>query len=323
MNNYTVKKYQSSQQNLWNTFVSKAENSTFLFQREFMEYHKDRFEDFSLLVFKKTKLLAVLPANKQGTGLISHQGLSYGGLVVKAHIRFEEYCNILKAVLLFLKNQEFKTFKIKTLPFIYNDGVFEAFNYLTHFLKGKTVAVDSYYVIDNLKTYKPNRNRNRAIQLAKQKGVCVVEEGLEFFWEHILTKNLKTKYHVNPVHTIQEITYLKNTFPNHIKAYFAKYEGEIVAGALLFVTKNVVHFQYSSGNDLKDQTGALDFLFDAIIQKYAHYKYISFGSSSTDKSLKINAGLAYWKESFGAKIMPQTTYEIDVTADHDLNTVFL
>ena len=61
--------------------MATAKNSTFLFHRDFMDYHQDRFDDYSLLIFKKEKLIAVFPANKIDEILYSHQGLSYGGLV--------------------------------------------------------------------------------------------------------------------------------------------------------------------------------------------------------------------------------------------------
>ena len=81
MNQYTVKKYTENDYAIWNDFIEHAKNATFLFHRDFMEYHKDRFEDYSLLVFDGEKLVAVLPANKNGETLYSHQGLTYGGLV--------------------------------------------------------------------------------------------------------------------------------------------------------------------------------------------------------------------------------------------------
>jgi hypothetical protein len=50
--NYTVRRYTSEDFALWNAFISTAKNATFLFHRDFMEYHSDRFEDYSLLVFE-------------------------------------------------------------------------------------------------------------------------------------------------------------------------------------------------------------------------------------------------------------------------------
>ena len=82
MKNYTVRRYSSEYFELWNAFISIAKNATFLFHRDFMEYHSDRFQDFSLLVFEGEKLMSVLPANRVGDTVFSHQGLTYGGLVL-------------------------------------------------------------------------------------------------------------------------------------------------------------------------------------------------------------------------------------------------
>ena len=78
-----VRKYNFEDKELWNEFVASAKNATFLFNRNFMDYHKDRFEDYSLLCFKKDRLIAILPANIVGSTLYSHQGLTYGGLVLQ------------------------------------------------------------------------------------------------------------------------------------------------------------------------------------------------------------------------------------------------
>ncbi|MFT7164355.1 MAG: hypothetical protein ACI9CZ_000928, partial [Flavobacterium sp.] len=81
MKNYSVRKYQESDYANWNAFIGQAKNATFLFHRDFMEYHKDRFQDNSLIVSYKDKWIGVMPANKVGNETFSHQGLTYGGLV--------------------------------------------------------------------------------------------------------------------------------------------------------------------------------------------------------------------------------------------------
>ena len=80
---YNIKKYHKNDYKIWNEFIAHAKNATFLFHRDFVEYHQDRFEDFSLLVFEDEKLKAVLPANIKENLVYSHQGLTYGGLVYK------------------------------------------------------------------------------------------------------------------------------------------------------------------------------------------------------------------------------------------------
>ena len=59
---YTARRYTAEDAELWNEFVASAKNATFLFHRDFMDYHSDRFTDFSVLVFKDDALYALLPA---------------------------------------------------------------------------------------------------------------------------------------------------------------------------------------------------------------------------------------------------------------------
>ena len=58
----------------WDAFVAQSKNGTFLFFRGYMDYHADRFEDCSLMVYLKNRMIALLPGNRQGTTFFSHQG---------------------------------------------------------------------------------------------------------------------------------------------------------------------------------------------------------------------------------------------------------
>ena len=66
----------------WNAWVAGSRNGTFLFDRGFMDYHADRFEDASLMAYDGARLVAALPAHRDGDRLVSHAGLSYGGFVL-------------------------------------------------------------------------------------------------------------------------------------------------------------------------------------------------------------------------------------------------
>ena len=77
-----IQQYIPALQPEWDCFIANSRNGTFLFFRNYMDYHSDRFIDNSLLFRYKGKLIAVLPANREGDVLWSHQGLTYGGLVL-------------------------------------------------------------------------------------------------------------------------------------------------------------------------------------------------------------------------------------------------
>src|SRR5690554_6464351 len=111
----TVRKYEPKDKALWNQFVTTAKNATFLFNRDFMDYHSDRFEDYSLLVFKEKKLLAVFPAHVQEDSIFSHLGLTYGGLIFSNVMGVEPTCTVFDVVVQFLKNNSFKSVTVKVL----------------------------------------------------------------------------------------------------------------------------------------------------------------------------------------------------------------
>jgi hypothetical protein len=319
---YQVRLYQTQDFDLWNTFISVAKNATFLFHRNFMEYHKDRFEDYSLLVFDEDKLVAVLPANRVGDAVFSHQGLSYGGLVLKEDIRIKDYVAIFKVMMQFFESKEISNFEIKVLPKIYNQTIADEIDYVAFLVQATTNRTDVYLVIDRQREYQPNRNRKRALKMASELGIEIKEENnYKNFWNQILIPNLNVRFGVSPVHSCDEIIKLRDLFPNEIKLFNAYQDNELKAGVVVFLMDNVTHFQYSSGGNDRNDTAALDILFDFIIKKYIHKKYISFGSSSEASGLILNEGLAYWKESFGAKTSVQSFFLFKTSHNYLLDTV--
>ncbi len=324
MKHYRVTLYQSQDFNLWNTFISVAKNATFLFHRNFMEYHSDRFQDYSLLVFDENQLIAVLPANRVGATVYSHQGLSYGSLVVKEDIRIKEYVTIVKELMQFLQTNGVENFEIKLLPKIYNITISDEMDYVAFLMQSSLFRTDVYLTMDMQIDYQPNRNRKRALKIASELGIEIKEEkSYNGFWNQILIPNLQERFGVSPVHSYEEIEKLAAIFPENILLFNAYQDNVLKAGVVMFLTETVAHFQYSSGGNDRNDTAALDVLFDFIIQKYAHKKYVSFGSSSEDNGLKLNEGLAYWKESFGAKTTVQSFHRFQTSNHYLLDTVLL
>ena len=119
MKNYSVRRYQESDYDNWNTFIGLAKNATFLFHRDFMEYHSGRFEDYSLIVLDDNKWVAVLPANVVGDQIFSHQGLTYGGLVYNEKIGAEVVEIFFDVILDFLKQNKIQNLILKLIPDFY------------------------------------------------------------------------------------------------------------------------------------------------------------------------------------------------------------
>lgn len=311
----TIKKYNKSLKNQWNVFVANAINSSFLFQRDFMEYHQDRFEDYSLLAFKGEKLLAVLPANKVAKIVYSHQGLSYGGLLINT-LYIQDYFDILSAMLQYLNTNKIEQLQLNPIPHIYHKSLSEEVAYATFLLKAKRNRSDAYFVV-NPRDYDMNRNRKRALKVAMANELIFIES-LDFakFWK-ILTTNLQNRFAANPTHSLSEISLLAKRFPENIKLFEVRKELKVLAGAVVFLVNDVAHIQYSSADETREETGSMDFLFNEILAYYHDKKWVSFGISGEEQGRFLNKGLVYWKQSFGASVTVQNFYEIP-TANYKL-----
>lgn len=309
--NYTVQRYTYQHNQLWNSFLEGSKNGTFLFHRDFMEYHSDRFSDYSLIVFENDKPKALFPANHSNDTLYSHQGLTYGGVIVSEDCKLTHFLKIFEAILDFLK-REFKKLYIKVIPNIYNSTFSDELLYGLFLQNATLVRRDTFSVIDLKKPIKISNSRKYEIKKGVEHQI-EIQQTSDFsdFWNNVLTPNLNQKHKVNPVHTLGEITYLHSKFPNNITQFNALYNGQLVAGATMFVTDRVAHVQYISSTELRSMTGALDYLFDYLIKFYKDkVNYFDFGTSNENQGRSLNEGLLFWKESFGAKTVVQDFYEL-------------
>ena len=125
-----IEKYTASHQNEWDRFVENSRNASFLFYRDFMEYHSNRFEDCSFLIYEAQRLRAIVPANRVEAQVFSHQGLTYGGIVFKNFEKVNRVQEISKAFFTHLENLEIEKFVVKLLPSKYNDFQSQAIDYV-------------------------------------------------------------------------------------------------------------------------------------------------------------------------------------------------
>lgn len=298
-----IRRYRREDKELWNSFVSKARNATFLFDRNYMDYHADRFDDNSFMFYHKGKLKAVLPANVAGDTLYSHQGLTYGGLLLDKKATVEDVLECFDSLNSWLRENGISKVVYKALPWIYQQYPSEEDLYaLTWKCKAQLISRDisSNIVIDN--KLKFAESRKSGIRKALSLNIEVGESNdVDGFW-HVLEDNLGNRYNAKPVHTASEMKLLMSRFPNNIRLYVAKMNGEIVGGTLIYVTPQVVHTQYISASVEGKKHGALDLLFDYIINKvYANCRYFDFGKSTEQGGAYLNEPLIFQKEGFGGR----------------------
>ena len=315
MTKFTVKKYDQNDYKIWNDFIAQAKNATFLFHRDFMEYHKDRFEDFSLLVYQDEKLISILPANKVANAVYSHLGLTYGGLVFTAKVKGAKVEAVLDAILYFLKENSFETFYYKPIPnFYFPEGNNEIDFFL--FKRGAVLDRKEMNLAVNLELpLQISKSKLKHFRRIEDLDLDIMEEeDFNPFWEKILEPRLLEKFNVKPVHTKEEISLLKQNFPENIRQYSVYQNDEIIAGITIFETENVVKSQYGATSKKGEEVRALDFLFINLIEKYKRNgkRFFDMGIVNEENESGYHSGLLKQKEELGCTVYNQDFYKIEI-----------
>ena len=306
-----VVRYSSCKEEEWNLFVDSSKNGSFLLNRKYMDYHSERFRDHSLLVYEKGYLVCVFPANEEGKTIWTHHGLTYGGLILSEGATTPQTINVLNAINNHYSESGFEKIIYKAIPWIYHKIPSEEDLYaLFKCTDAKLVGCNISSSIDMSNKPRFKELRRRGVKKAIKNGVTVrLSEVYEEFW-NVLTETLKVAHNVRPVHSLDEIKLLASRFPDKIKLYVAYKDEKIIAGTLIYEVGNVVHSQYIAANEEGKHIGALDLLFDTLInQTYTNRKYFDFGVSTENNGHYLNESLIFQKEQFGGHGVVYNIYE--------------
>lgn len=307
---YTVSRYDPANKLQWDSFVSASPTGHFMFRRDYMDYHSDRFEDHSLLIHEKGKLVALLPANAVGGELHSHQGLTFGGLIVGPKVLSSASVAITQAVTRHIGEAGFSRAVIKAMPAAFCETAREDLLYGLHHNGWTLFRRDLSSVIDYAANVPYRSSRRRAVQRAREAGMTINSQpDLAQLWA-VLSEVLAERHEAAPTHNLDEITTLAERFPNNIRPLTIEYEGRVLGGTVMFLQAQAAHTQYLCVNAEGRSFGGLDFLLDAVITRYREaHRWFSFGISTTEAGEVLNDSLIFHKESFGARGLVHDFYE--------------
>ena len=309
---YEIVRYTPELKAQWDSFVRKSRNGTFLFLRDYMDYHRQRFTDFSLLIFHKQSLVALLPLNKERDGSVtSHSGLTYGGLITDKKGRAVKVMQMFECLNTWLRNAGITRVVYRPVPWIYHELPAEEDLYaLFNVCKARLTAREISSTISQENKLAFSQSRKDCLRKAQRAGVEVMPcNDFATFWD-ILSANLQQRYAVNPVHSLTEITMLANLFSRHIRLYAAYLDNEMVAGTVVYVMPRVVHVQYISASAKGKAVGALDLLSRYLIDEvFIDKPFFDFGKSTEDRGRRLNEPLIFQKEGFGGRGVCYDTYE--------------
>ncbi len=314
---YLVEPYNDALKSLWDEKVRSSRNATFLFLRDYMEYHKNRFDDASLIVKNRRGEIVALWVASRCDGVVkAHGGLTYGGLVLPRNgINAADVLEIMTAIADYWRNSGVKELVYKCVPWIYHLMPSQEDEYALFRLGARVSEVNISSVIDlqsDLSKIDSNVKRMRAKAL-KQGLVVTENEDFADYWQ-LLETLLKERYDAEPVHTLAEITRLARLMNGRIILHEVRdNEGVLLGGAVIYLTDMVAHAQYIAASPEGKDVGALHLLFCELMKIYrGRVRYFDFGTSNEAHGQYLNSGLIRWKRAFGATGVSYTTFSLEL-----------
>ncbi len=304
-------KYKHEYKKSWDAAVRESKNGTFLFFRDYLEYHSDRFIDYSLLFFDENDLLAVLPASIDSRVVTSHGGLTYGGLVYRANMTTKKALDCFESLLAYLRENGVEEFVYKAIPYIYHKLPADEDLYCL-FINGfelikREVSSSIPIGVQSIRGKKMSGHKK-----AVQSGCQLLETRDAKDILNIVNKNLSEKYSVNAVHTFSEMNYLNSKFRKNIRIFDLIIDGECEGGAILYANDQCVHAQYIATSAKAKLYRGLDFIVVECLSHFQTSKWFDFGISTENGGRKLNLQLIKAKEEFNMAAICYDTYAISL-----------
>ncbi len=313
--NIEIISYQQIDEAVWDSFCVNAENATLLHTRRFLSYHGTRFNDHSVLITKDGKLAGLFPAAESPQNpekIVSHPGITYGGLLHQGNLGGMLMVEVLCKICRYYAREGYQWLEYKPVPFIYTARPVQDDLYALFRLGAKRLRTDLSCAID-LGNQRPlNQRRKRALKKARLVVTVSSDPALLGDLWGVLAENLARRHETKPVHSLAELTLLREKFPQEIIIRCALIDGLVEAGLVLFNSPMVWHTQYIAASEVAYKVSALDAVFDAVIHEAQQkgVRYFDFGISNEKEGWVLNDGLYRFKSEFGGGGIIHECYEL-------------
>lgn len=314
---FQIRPYSGADAAMWNDFVAKARNSTFLFNRSYADYHSDRFKDASLIITRGDKIAALFIASGNGDIISAHGGLTYGGLILPlSGTTAPDVVEIMEEIARYYRHGGYRKLIYKHIPQIYctsgaDDPVYALFRLGAQISE---VNLSTAINLTDPQAPAPNPKTRRRAAHALRDGLTVSQSAdYGSFWA-MLTETLRSRHNASPVHSLDEIELLASRFPDNIKLYtVTDPAGNLLAGSVLYISDRVVHAQYTASTPMGRDMGAVHLLYLEIRRLFTGRQgYLDFGISNEDHGLILNSGLIDQKWNYGARPVAHYIFSLDL-----------
>jgi hypothetical protein len=324
---FTIIRYNPELRKEWEELLIHSNNGTIFHSHQFFDYHPaEKFCHHHLMFKMRGKYRALFTAaeieSEKGWELRSHPGASYGGFVIRPEADFQDYFNMVGALVDYAQKSGFQAIRLTQTPLIYYRHPIQGIEYALYHhgfqteLCALTQSVNLQSLKDNIIDSLVDKTRNAFRQALKKgmvysEGVALSAENLSDF-HRILTENRRF-LGVKPTHTLEELIRLAELIPDKLHLAFAEKDGVKVAGLLHFICNPqvVLLFYVCHLRDKQDLKSAPFLLANSL--KWAKengYQELDFGISTVEKGLP-NPGLLKFKENFCTRPFLRNTYRIE------------
>ena len=313
-----VQSYESRHEDAWENLVTRSANGNMMHTRRFISYHRDRFRDRSVILKDRARLVGVFPAAEDPvnpTVVVSHPGLTFGGLVHDGSIRGASMIHALQQVADYYRSLGYRHLRYKAVPAIYHSVPAEDDKYALFSLNAQRYQCDLSVALNLARRRRVSQRRSHSLRRARRAEVSAAASWAEIagFWK-ILQMNLARRHDARPVHSLDEISLLHERFPDKVVLITATIDGALVGGTLLFAMGPVLRAQYTATTPQGRAVCATDPMIEHAIKVACERgcTIFDFGGCTSDEGRDLHQDLYYFKASFGGGGVVYEQYDYDL-----------
>ena len=308
-----VVRYRDEMKEDWDSCIAQAKNGSFLFLRDYMDYHRDRFDDHSLLFVRAGRTIACLPAHRVDDVLHSHRGLTFGGLVMHEGIRLSDVAAIFRSLLDHMNSKGMRTLYYRHMPHCYS----------------RRPAEEDLFVLSGL-----------GARIIETKATCVVATGMPGLYSHEVRRVVKRfaragltlrrsfdfagymklcedylwrRRGAKPVHSGEELERLAARFPDNIQLYVVERGSDIEGGVVIYRNAACARSQYVAQSPFGQEARIIPAIYDHVLNSVlSKGTMFDFGHSADPATGLLDEKLHAYKESFGARTIQLSSYELSI-----------
>ncbi len=306
-----VRRFEESMAEEWDDFLIRSANGTFLQSRAFLDIEGRSPSDHSLVLVEVqsgiSTVVGVVPGHRVDAKFISHPGATHGGLIYLPRDGLERVTRLIAEIASALRAEAMEDWLVSPVPVPLRRVRTEA-DLCGYWRAGARLVGrgGGSFLPAGIPL---GRRKNR--RFARRAGVrcCVAtspESGFRLIEEVVMSR-----HHASTTHSQEQIRNLIRNFPDQIEMLEGWVGSQLVCAAITFRMPTCLHFQYMGATEAGRETQALDSLVEFASITATHLGLgLSFGVSTLKGGRVLNAGLAAFKEGFGALPMVHDTYEI-------------